>query len=134
VPTLLDTGIVYACYDSSDGWHERALELVDRERAALLLPALVIPEADHLLGVRLGREARQVFYEGIIGGSYLVVDLAADDYSRAAEIDRHHADLELGLVDSAVLTLAERLRATIATTDRRDFEPAAARMDLVLVP
>jgi uncharacterized protein len=133
--TLLDTGIVYACYDASDSWHSRALALLDRESAALLLPAPVIPEVDHLLGKRLGRGARQALYEGIVSGAYIVVDLKTEDYSRAAQIDRQYADLELGFVDAAVFAIAEQLGVSrIATTDRSDFQPAASQLGLELVP
>ena len=40
---LLDTGIVYAYYDRSDRWHQRARVLVQAERG-LLLPASILPE------------------------------------------------------------------------------------------
>ena len=52
---LLDTGIVYAYYDRSDAWHARARALIEAEPRGLVLPAAVIPEVDHLLGVRLGQ-------------------------------------------------------------------------------
>lgn len=51
---LLDTGIVYAYYDRSDRWHRAAVELVGAELGGLMLPGPVVPEVDHLLGVRLG--------------------------------------------------------------------------------
>ena len=55
---LLDSGILYAFYDRSDRWHEAAAGLIQAEAGALLLPAPVVPEVDHLLGVRLGSAAR----------------------------------------------------------------------------
>lgn len=132
---LLDTGIVYACYDASDSWHQRALGVFDRESGPFLLPAPVIPEVDHLLGRRLGREAREVLFEGILSGAYLVIDLPPGSYARVAEIDRAYADLDLGFVDSAILALAEVLNVPrVATTDRRDFEPVATSLGLELLP
>ena len=135
MPLLLDTGIVYALYDSADAWHDRALALIDREAGPLLLPAPVIPEVDHLLGHRLGRAAREAFLDGIVEGAYLVVDLPAAAYARAAELDRRFADLDLGFVDAALVALAELHELTrLATTDRRDLEPVARAMELELVP
>lgn len=132
---LLDTGIVYATYDASDAWHERALALFDRESGPHLLPAPVIPEADHLLGRRLGRAARAVLYQGILDGAFLVVDLPPSAYARVAELDRRFADLELGFVDAAILAIAESVGVPrIATTDRRDFEPLASELGLTLLP
>lgn len=132
---LLDTGIVYAYYDRSDAWHRRARAVIEAERDGLVLPAPVVPEVDHLLGVRLGAGSRQQFYAGIIGGSYLVVDLPAAGYDRVAALNRQFADLELGFVDAAIVALAESmLIPRVATTDRRHFGPLAAAMHLELLP
>lgn len=132
---LLDTGIVYAYYDRSDRWHDRARGVMQAEEGGLVLPAPVIPEVDHLLGVRLGPKSRQAFYAGIVGGSYVVVDLPMNGYDRVAALNRQFDDLDLGFVDAAVAVLAESMALTrIATTDRRHFEPLAALMKFELVP
>jgi predicted nucleic acid-binding protein len=132
---LLDTGIVYAYYDRSDGWHERARALVEAERHGLILPSPVVPEVDHLLGRRLGAKSRQTFYAGIVEGYYLLADLPRDAYGRVADLNRRFEDLDLGFVDAAIVALAESLGLTrIATTDRRHFAPVAAALSLELVP
>lgn len=132
---LLDTGIVYAYYDRSDAWHERARRVMQAEEGGLVLPAPVIPEVDHLLGVRLGPKSRPTFYSGITGGSYVVVDLPTAGYRRVVALNRQFDDLDLGFVDLAVAALAESLTLPrIATTDRRHFEPLAALLKLELVP
>lgn len=132
---LLDTGIVYAYYDRSDAWHERARTLMLAEDGGLVLPAPVIPEVDHLLGVRLGPKSRRTFYAGILDGSYMVADLPLASYSRVAAINRQFEDLGLGFVDAAIAALAESMALKrIATTDRRHFEPLAAVFGLELVP
>jgi predicted nucleic acid-binding protein len=135
MPVLLDTGVVYAYYDRSDGWHRRAVAVIHAEADGLILPAPVIPEIDHLLGHRLGAKARQVFYRGLSGGEYLVADLPHERYARVAEIDRQFADLNLGFVDAAVVAIAETSGVRrIATTDRRHFGPIAAALALELLP
>lgn len=132
---LLDTGIVYAYYDRSDRWHARARTVVETEADGLILPAPVVPEVDHLLGARLGAKSRQVFYQGIVEGFYLVADLPGTGYPRVAELNRRFDDLDLGFVDAAIVALAESLGLSrIATTDRRHFEPVAAALSLSLVP
>lgn len=132
---LLDTGIVYAYYDRSDRWHDRAVALLQGRDTGLILPAPVIPEADHLLGHRLGVAARRTFYAGIISGHYLVADLPRQAYARVAAIDRQFADLDLGFVDAAIVVLAEGLKIPrVATTDRRHFPALAAQFSLELVP
>jgi uncharacterized protein len=135
VSVLLDTGIVYAYYDRSDRWHARARTLVEREQHGLILPAPVIPEADYLLGHRLGARGRLTFYAGIVEGYYLVADVPRSGYSRVAALNQQFADLELGFVDAALVALAESLGLTrIATTDRRHFEPLARALSLELLP
>jgi predicted nucleic acid-binding protein len=135
VSVLLDTGIVYAYYDRSDRWHARARAVVQREARGLILPAPVIPEADYLLGQRLGARSRRVFYQGITEGHYFVADLPRQAYARVAAIDEQFADLNLGFVDAAIVALAESLKVPrIATADRRHFDPVAARLSLELLP
>jgi hypothetical protein len=132
---LLDTGIVYAYYDRSDRWHQRARALVLEEQQGLILPAPVVPEVDHLLGVRLGARSRLTFYAGIVDGYYLVADLPKASYGRVADLNRRFDDLDLGFVDAAIVALAETLGLSrIATTDRRHFDPLAAAFSLQLVP
>ena len=86
---LLDTGIVYAYYDRSDAWHDRARMLVETEQHGLILPAPVVPEIDHLLGRRLGAKSRFTFYAGIVEGYYLIADVPTAAYARV-EIGRAH--------------------------------------------
>ncbi|MGQ0735106.1 MAG: type II toxin-antitoxin system VapC family toxin [Acidobacteriota bacterium] len=132
---LLDTGIVYAYYDRSDRWHERARALIRGEQRGLILPAPVIPEVDHLLGQRLGAKGRLTFYAGIVEGYYLVADVPRESYGRIAELNRRFEDLDLGFVDAAVIAVAEALGLTrLATTDRRHFVPLATALSLELVP
>ncbi len=132
---LLDTGILYAYYDRADRWHSAAVEVVTAHSGGLVVPAPVIPEVDHFLGVRLGGKARRVFYESLAGGHFFIADLPAAGYARVTALDRQFSSLELGFVDAAVLAIAESLDVRrIATTDRRDFGAVAAELSLELVP
>lgn len=132
---LLDSGIVYAYYDRSDRWHGAAVELVEAELGGLMLPAPVAPEVDHLLGVRLGRSARRLFYRGLTEASFLVVELTQERVARVARIDEQFAELDLGFVDSAIVAIAESSGIRrVATADRRHFEPLARAFGLELLP
>lgn len=132
---LLDTGIVYAYYDRSDRWHTRARTLVEAEQRALILPAPVIPEADHLLGARLGAKSQLALYDGIVDGHYYVADLPRDGYGRVADLNRQFHDLHLGFVDAAIVAIAESLGLSrVATTDRRHFDPLSTALGLELLP
>ncbi len=132
---LLDSGILYASYDRSDAWHEKAAAVVKSEAGQLIIPAPVIPEVDHLLGLRLGNNACFEFYRSLAAGHYFVADLARERYARVLELNRQFARLSLGFVDAAVVAIAEQLGVPrIATTDRRDFEPLATTLSLTLLP
>ena len=135
VSVLLDTGILYAYYDRSDGWHARARGVITKHAHGLVVPAPVITEVDHLLGHRIGARARHAFYEGLVGGHYTVADLPQDAYARVAELNQRFAELDLGFVDAAVVAVAERSGIPrIATADRRHFQPLAAALSLQLIP
>ncbi len=132
---LLDSGILYASYDRADDWHGRAVAIIKREKGELIVPAPVIPEVDHLFGLRLGERARFEFYRALAEGHYFVADLERERYARILELNRQFSSLSLGFVDAAVVAIAEQLGVRrIATTDRRDFEPLAPALSLVLLP
>jgi predicted nucleic acid-binding protein len=131
---LLDTGIIYAYYDSRDDWHAASYKFISSE-ANLIVPSPVIPEVDYLLGKRLGFEAQAVFYRSLIERIFSVVDLAPGSYARVAELNLKYSDLRLGFVDSAILALAEHLNiGRIATVDRRHFGAVQLAVSLELVP
>lgn len=132
---LLDTGILYAYYDRRDLWHTASRRLIEAETGGLIVPAPVIPEADYLLGRRLGGEAQDVFYQGLVDGSFFVADLQPEHYGRVLELHRRYSSLRLGFVDAAVLVVAESLRlGRIATTDRRHFGAVEVSVPLELLP
>jgi predicted nucleic acid-binding protein len=135
VSVLLDTGVLYAYYDRDDAWHRRAAALVRSEAGELLVPALVIPEVDHLLGQRLGRKARRTFYQSLAEGDYVAIDLPQDRYARVGEVSDRFGDLDLGFVDAAIAVLAEVLGVRrVGTTDRRHFQVLATALKLELLP
>jgi predicted nucleic acid-binding protein len=132
---LLDTGILYAYYDRRDSWHSASRGLIEAEAGGLIVPAPIIPEVDYLLGKRLGCEAQAVFYQGLVNGSFFVVDLLPEHYARILELHRAYSGLQLGFVDAAVLAIAEHLQlGRIATTDRRHFGAVEVSVPLELVP
>jgi len=66
--------------------------------------------------------AARVFRADLADGLFNVEWNRGSDLQRAVEFDEHYADLSLGLVDTVVMAVAERLGAqAIATLDLRDF-------------
>jgi uncharacterized protein len=122
VALVLDTGPVLALLDAGDPAHESCVEMVEALREDLVLPTCVLVEIDYWAHKLLGAEAWDVFVADISAGAYRLEPLTLDDLLRAAELERHYADLDLGLVDASVIALCERLGETkVATLDRRDF-------------
>lgn len=69
-----------------------------------------------------------MFLEALADGVHRRVSLTDALFRRAIEIDRRHAALGLGLVDAAVMAVAEAEGAAILTFDFTDFR-AAPRLD-----
>lgn len=126
---VVDTGVLFAAADRRDADHEACLALLDaRPSAELVLPAVVAAEASWLIGDRLGAETEAAFVASVAAGDFTVEDLTAADWRRAAELVERYADLGLGLIDAAVVTVAERLGITdLATLNERDFRVVRAR-------
>ena len=132
---LLDTGVVFAGYDRRDKHHARARELLHAEARELMLPTPTIPEIDYLLDKHLGGAARAACLTSLGDGTFYLVDLPPAGYLRVAELYRRYADLQLGYVDAAVMTIAEHLDiGRIATFDRRHFGAVQLRVPLTLLP
>jgi predicted nucleic acid-binding protein len=121
-PILVDTGIIYALADRSDAWHVRARTFVESYKGTLLIPSTVIPEACYLLHTHLSHDAETAFITSIVNRALRLEQADEEDLARSVEIMNTYADLMIGLVDSSVVAIAERLKITsIMTTDRRHF-------------
>ena len=119
---VADTGAIIALIDSDDKHHARMVELFQRDPAAWVLPWAILPEVDYLLQRYLGDRLATAFMSDLATGSFAVEWGDEQDITRALAIREQYRDLCLGLVDSVVAAIAERLRATaIATVDLRDF-------------
>lgn len=133
---ILDTGPIVAALNAGDPDHARCAKLL-QDADDLLIPSLVLVEVDYWLVKLGGAEAWSSFVEDIQMGAYRIAPVEDVDLARAAELESAYADLDLGLVDAAVIALAERLgQTTIATLDRRHFSVVRPRhcSHLTLVP
>ncbi|MBI2833888.1 MAG: PIN domain-containing protein [Acidobacteria bacterium] len=132
---VADTGAILALIDRSDRHHADLKALYDEDPDDWLLPWAVLPEVDYLLGSQLGRAAQDAFLSDLAEGVFHI-DWGSDaDLARAAEIHRRYRSLNLGLVDAAVITIAERRRAqAIATLDLRHFGAVSIRGTPRLLP
>lgn len=90
----------------------------------LLIPDLVLVEVDQLLRARVSNGAARTFLAAIAAGEHTVAFLSPALLRRAVEIDAHFADLDLGLVDAAVMAVAERHTLPVLTFDFEHFRAA----------
>jgi predicted nucleic acid-binding protein len=83
----------------------------------------------------VGKGGQLALYDDLALGVYRVSDLSPLGYRRVYELNQQYADLRLGFVDAAVISIAEELGiGRIATTDRRHFGVVKAKIPLVLLP
>jgi uncharacterized protein len=93
----------------------------------LAVPDLVLVEVDQLLRARVSAAAARSFLGAMTRGEHTVAFASAGWLRRATEIDGQFADLGLGLVDAAVMALAEEHELPILTFDFEHFRATRPR-------
>ena len=122
MPTLVDTGFLFALANVSDIHHDRALEVARTLSDTIILPVTVLPEICYLLASRLGHDAMRQFLVRLQVGPMLIEPVNKADLPRVSEILDQYADARIDFVDATIVALAERLNVTrILTTDQRHF-------------
>ncbi|HXG40390.1 MAG TPA: PIN domain-containing protein [Candidatus Limnocylindrales bacterium] len=128
---LLDPSFVVAAADTADLHHRAAVAWLERVDEPLLVAALSLAEADHVLQRELGLTATLALVEAIVDGSVGLVAPTPDDLRRAAELLAEAAEHRPRLADACLVAAAERLAIRrIATFDRRPlavFRPRHVR-------
>jgi predicted nucleic acid-binding protein len=119
---LVDTGPLVAAVDPRDRWHRVCAEYLASTIHPLLVPELVLTEVAQLVAARVGPRAEVVVSRSVDRGEIRPVATERDDWTRITALAAKYDDLPLGIVDAAVVALAERLGIiTVATLDRKHF-------------
>src|ERR1017187_7023098 len=125
---LCDTGVLLAAGNVKDQAHQACVSLLREAEGPLLVPSPVMGEVGYLLQSRVGPRAEVIFLRSFGGDGFTVAELEDDDIPRMAELADTYLDLPLGIVDAAVIAIAERLRlAEVATIDHRHFSVVRPR-------
>jgi predicted nucleic acid-binding protein len=128
---LLDTSAILAAADTDDLNHRAAVAWFARVDEPLLVGALTLAEADHVLQRELGQAATTALVRSVVGGSVGLVAPTEDDLERALELMAEAAEHRPRLAEAVLVASAERLRIRrIATFDRRPiavFRPRHVR-------
>lgn len=132
---VADTGAVLALIDADDRHHAALTEFYERDPGAWVLPWAILPEVDYLLATHVGEETQLAFLTDVADGLFNVEWGHEADFVRIVDLHSQYSDLELGLVDAAVMVTAERLSAgAIATLDLRDFAAVKIKGSPQLLP
>ena len=119
---IVDTGPLVAALDRDEPDYDRCRKLLDSFGEPLIVPAPVLVEVDYLIRARLHTGIGLAFLDDILTGVFQIEDLVASDYQRVRQICEQYSDADIGLVDAAVLAVAERLNENkVATLDQRNF-------------
>ena len=114
--------MLLAAGNSKDQAHRACVRLLRQAVGPLLVPSPVLGKVGYLLQSRVGPQAEVTFLRSFGGDGFQVSELEHQDIPRMAELVETYMDLPLGIVDAAVIAIAERLRLTeIATLDQRHF-------------
>jgi predicted nucleic acid-binding protein len=132
---IADTGAMLALLDADDKHHYTFRSLYEADPGAWIVPWAVLPELDYLVSKLLGEKVELAFLADLAGGAFRVAWGDERDLARAEALARRYKALALGLVDTAVIAVAERLKASdIATLDVRDFGAVEIRGAPRLLP
>jgi hypothetical protein len=108
--------------------HARCAEFFDLTSEALVVPQVVVAEAAYLVGKLAGAVAEVSFVRQLADERMDLRALDTEDLHRVADLMETYRDLRLGMVDAAVIAIAERLECrAIATIDHRDFSVVRPR-------
>lgn len=118
---VVDSGPLVAAMDQRDPVHKMAARAVKRLRHNAVIPTPVLAEVDHLVRKRSSAVAARTLMQVVARGTHKTEPLTSGLLRRAVEIDTRYADLDLGLVDTAVMAIAERHRLPVFTFDFSDF-------------
>lgn len=132
---VADTGPLVAAANLDDVAHQLAAALVTEIGQDLIVLDPVIAEVDYLMRARIGSDTARKFLRSLTAGEHRVAPVSPGVFRRAVELDAQYADLELGIVDAAVMAYAERNELPVLTFDFRHFrasKPASGYWRLVV--
>ena len=116
---LIDSGPLIALFDSSDKYHQEAVDFIKTNKYPLATTLASITETLHLLD--FNRNAQIDFLEWVHRGAVEIHNIENCDFKRLRELTEKYRDLPMDFADSCLVYLAEKLNLnTIATIDR-DF-------------
>lgn len=118
---VLDTSVLLALLSRRDPAHAAVRAWLADETPVLRTTPLVLAEADHLLGSRVGAVGQRLLHDNLRAGA-LGDRWWATAAARTADVADRYEDLGLGLTDASLVALAEHEGTVrLASLDERHF-------------
>lgn len=115
----VDSSVLYALFDESDGWQVSALNFLASNRDELVTNMVVMTEVLYLLQWS-GSKQRE--FLGFAASSLVFDGETPSDLARIAEIMKKYDDLPASFADAALLAMCERTGVDRIATFDSDFD------------
>jgi predicted nucleic acid-binding protein len=119
-PVLLDTGVIVALRDRSEGAHERCVKALSEIEAPLVTCEAVIAESCYL--VRRMKGAAEAILQNVERGIFAIPFRLAAAAAAIRRLLKRYADVPIDLADACLIHLATELRTGRVLTLDSDFE------------
>ncbi len=118
--SVVDSGVLYALFDTRDIWHTRAVEFFTTHSHDAIVPLTTLGEVGYMVDAKLHDGGASALADWLSRGLVQLEGILPQDFRRMTLLMSKYP--EIGFVDASVVAIAERLLIdTIATTDRRRF-------------
>ncbi len=115
-----DSVALYAQHDADGAHHGDVRKVIDSEQGAITVPTVILAEPDCLLRELIGVDAELDILKTIASRAYSLESFMTANLERCRELISGYRDINLGLVDAAVIATAEWLGFQyILTVDER---------------
>lgn len=119
---IVDTGPLVAALNVREANHRLAVSILEEAGTRARIPVPVLIEVDHLTREHRPHDPPVLrLMDAIAAGEHTLEPVEQHVLEAAAALDRQYADLQLGLTDCVVMTLARRADEAVFTFDFRDF-------------
>ncbi|MBM2815820.1 MAG: PilT protein [Ignavibacteria bacterium] len=119
---LVDTGAFIAFFDSSDNYHQWAINIFDTfSRNRVFTCEVVIAEVVYMLRKRINLYAADNFLNAIENGSIQIAFKLSDEVSRLRLLMERYKDVPMDLADACIVRMSELEEYYEIVTVDRDF-------------
>jgi len=116
---LADTSGIFAVINRKDRHHEVSKKWFRSTTAsgeALAITQPLLTESWRLINARIGPDQADTFWNSVLKGLFILIDIDVTDLRLAMEIRTKYADSGIGFVDATSFAICERHRISRAFT------------------